>query len=133
MCSIFSTNVRAAARSSSFGWSAARTGGEFSLRGERAEDFAVRTEQIGGACERGDGVLGADICAVRLEEDDARTVDLGQVCLHEIVGAAAPQPVAERDDIVRGEIRRRVLHAEDVTARCDCNLLGDCLCVAGGG
>ena len=53
-------------------------GGELSLCGEGAEDFAVRTEKVGGACERGDGVLGADICAVRLEEDDARTVDLGR-------------------------------------------------------
>ena len=50
-----------------------------------------------------------------------------------VVGTAAPQPVAERDNLVVGEIGRRVLHAEDVAARCVRDFLGNCLCVACGG
>ena len=100
-------------------------GRELPLCGEGAEDFAVRAEEVGGTCKGGDGMLGADIRSVGLEEDGACAFDLRQVCFHEVVGTAAPQPVAERDDIVRGEIRRRVLHAEEIGARLSCNLLGD--------
>ena len=78
-------------------------------------------------------MLRADICAVRLKEDDTRIPDLRQICLHKIVGTAASQPVAECDNLIVGEIRRCVLHAEEVGARCARNLLGDCLCVARGG
>ena len=55
-------------------------GGKFALDGESAEDLAARTEEVGAACERGDGVLGADVCAVCLEEHDARIRDVRQVC-----------------------------------------------------
>ena len=78
-------------------------------------------------------MLGADVCAVRLEEEDAPARDLRQIRLHEVVGTAAPQPVAERDDFVGGEIGWCILHAEEVGARSARDFFGDCLCIACGG
>ena len=52
-------------------------GGEFALCGECAEDFTARAEEIARARKGGDGVLGADIRAVRLKEGDARIFDAG--------------------------------------------------------
>lgn len=76
-------------------------------------------------------MLGADVCAVCLEEHDARIRDVRQVCFHEIIGAAAPQPAAERDDVVAGEISRAFLNAEEVGTRRLRDLFGDGLGVAG--
>ena len=76
-------------------------------------------------------MLGTDVCAVCLEEYDARICNARQVCFHEIVGTAAAQPAAERDDVLAGEISRAFLHAEEVGARRLRDLFGDGSGVAG--
>ena len=70
---------------------------------------------------------------MRLEEDNARICDLRQVCLHAVVGTAAPYPVAEGDNLVGGEIRRRVLDGEEVSPCRPGDLLGNRFGVSRGG
>ena len=87
---------------------------EPALAGEGAEDVAARAERVAGARECRDSVLAARIRAVRLEEHDRLVLDLGQEREHLRVGRAAAQPVAERHDVVGGEVSGHLLHAEEV-------------------